>query len=88
MILTAAHVLKPADPSQLRFLFRPEGTIQREFVESRAPQARFFGAEEIEIRGIRFFDPLDLVLIDVSPELDKNHPVTFQELDPASTTLP
>jgi len=29
LILTAAHVLGKADTSELRFLFRPEGTIQR-----------------------------------------------------------
>lgn len=86
MILTAAHVVRATDPSQLGFLFRPEGTIQREYVENRTPSVRFFRAEEIELRGIRSLDPLDLAVIDVSPELDVNHPVTFFPLDSVATT--
>lgn len=85
MILTAAHVVRTADPSQLRFLFRPEGAIQREYVESRTPTGRFFRAEEIEVRGMRSLDPLDLAVIDVSSDLDANHPVTFFPLDSVAT---
>src|SRR5262249_14960235 len=40
----------------------------------------------IEIRGVRSFDPLDLAVIDVSPDLDQNHPMTFFPLEPAAKT--
>jgi len=81
MLLTANHVIGTTPDEDLRFFFRPTGTVIRGEWGSIPPQAMRLEAS----RPIQIFDRFqdaaaDLAAVVVSPILDRQHNVRFQEL--------
>ena len=80
-LLTANHVLKNTTDKNLRFFFRPSGTIKRaDWWQKRSLIGRFEGAQAIHIFG-RFRHPkADLAALVISPILQDHVNVRLFEL--------
>ncbi len=88
VFLTANHVIKKTTDANLRFFFRPPGTIKRtDWWQDKSPAGRIEAARSVQIFHRFVHARPDFAALIVSPNLEKSANVRFFELT-SSARLP